>query len=818
MTDIDYLDDVENPSAPWNILPSDLEMTRLSNNARTVLEKRYLKRDINGTVCEQPEHMFWRVARFIAEGNRKFGDSTETIEGLARVFYSAMIRGEWLPNSPTLFNAGRPLGQLSACFVLPIEDSLSNGVDGIYDTLSNMARIHKSGGGTGFSFSRIREEGARVASTTGVASGPISFMRLYDASTDVVKQSGMRRGANMGVLSVDHPDIEKFVSCKADTSQITNFNISVAATDEFMGSVEQIEEDIHGVAGERFVKNWELFNKICTQAHATGEPGLFFIDAANRANPAPSYGSYEATNPCGEQPLLPLGDVCNLGSINLGKFVIKTKYGAEVMWNRLEDAVIRLVLFLDNVVELNNYPLPQIKTLAHEIRRIGLGVMGWADMLIKLGIPYDSKQALSLADDVASFIDRAAWKASERLADERGACEPWKSGDMRINLSDKIKAYGISQMRNCNVTTVAPTGTISIIAGCSGGIEPLFAVSFKRNQAGIEMTETHPGLEKELEKVWEEGWRGKKFPYYTTLRDYKRDMLDLVTSFGHLDHDDIPDCIREIFKTAHEIAPMDHVKMQAAWQTHIDSAISKTINLPHDATVEDVKKVYLEAWKLGCKGITVYRDGSRPGQVLSTKKEEPMLKKPPQDILDQAADKVDKLQLQALSQQNALWQKLAEAKPEVTFLGRPPLLRGTTIRQESPLGTLYLTINEDASGTPVETFCTIGKAGAAAMADAEAMGRLMSLSLKNGASLSDIYEQLRGIACDQPIGFGPNKVLSAPDAIAQAIGQYLEARDEATPEVDLSRGELSPCPDCGGPLQFSEGCKKCHGCGYSACG
>lgn len=810
MTDIDYLDDVENPSAPWNILPPDLELPTLSNNARKVLEKRYLKRDANGKVCEQPEHMFWRVARFIAEGSRESGDSSETIEGLARVFYSAMIKGEWLPNSPTLVNAGRRLGQLSACFVLPVEDELSNGTDGIYDTLTAMARIHKSGGGTGFSFGRIRGSDSQVASTTGVASGPVSFMELYDASTNVVKQGGVRRGANMGILPVDHPDIEKFIDCKADTSRITNFNISVAATDEFMQAVAQDSDAPYNLISSESRRDLWLFNKICAQAHATGEPGLFFIDRANAANPAPSYGSYEATNPCGEQPLLP-NDVCNLGSINLGKFVTKTKYGAEIMWNRLEDAVIRLVLFLDNVVELNNYPLPQIRKQALEIRRIGLGVMGWADMLIKLGIPYDSKQALSLADDVASFIDRAAWKASERLADERGACEPWKSGDMRINLSDKIKAYSISQMRNCNVTTVAPTGTISIIAGCSGGIEPLFAVSFKRNQAGIEMTETHPD--------WTE------------------------------------DANPAIFKTAHEIAPMDHVKMQAAWQTHIDSAISKTINLPHDATVEDVKKVYLEAWKLGCKGITVYRDGSRPGQVLSTKKEEPMpdyvvsseggVIEPGTVLQSKDTGLVVGVALESASAGEVLYRASTEGPvlsarvDEVTpantdylmtyppfkenYLttapeGRPALLRGTTIRQESPLGTLYLTINEDASGTPVETFCTIGKAGAAAMADAEAMGRLMSLSLKNGASLSDIYEQLRGIACDQPIGFGPNKVLSAPDAIAQAIGQYLEARDETTPEVDLSRGELAPCPDCGGPLQFSEGCKKCHGCGYSACG
>lgn len=716
----------------------------LSENALTVIEKRYLKRDDEGNVIETPRDLFWRVAATIAQVEMThYGAELENALRYAIDFYEMMALRKWMPNSPTLFNAGRPLGQLSACFVLPVEDCLTNGEDGIYDTLTAMASIHQSGGGTGFSFSRLRPNGSVVKSTTGVASGPVSFMSLYDSSTNVVKQGGTRRGANMGILRVDHPDIKQFIHCKADVTQITNFNISVAVTDVFMEAVkDNADYDlIHPKTGEVVgsLNAKEVFDEIVEQAHATGEPGLFFIDEANRKNPVPHLGEYEATNPCGEQPLLAY-DVCNLGSTNLGAFVDES---GEVDWEDLERVEHLAVRFLDNVIDANKYPLPQIRERSDAIRRIGQGVMGWADFLHLRGIAYDSTEGMMEAAYMAEWLHDIRHEASGELAEERGVFPEWEQsiwGPGNYN----------APMRNCNVDTVAPTGTISIICGCSSGIEPVFAKEFKRNQAEEEM----------VEYDW----------VYSKLVKARHDT-------SH-------------FREAHDISPVAHVNMQHHWQRFCDSAISKTINFPREATVEDVRACYLQAYDLKCKGITVYRDGSRPGQVLSTgETTKPTAPKP-----------------------------TPKAK-------RPDSLDGKSLKLLSPMGTLYVTINslEDA---PFEVFVMLGKAGGAATADAEAIGRLISLGLRHGVPLKEVYAQLRGISSDRAAGFGPNKVYSTPDGVAQLIGKYLGIENGsggveqaiANPNGVPDKVEIMPCPECGLALHYEEGCAKCHACGHSECG
>lgn len=575
-------------------LPYYLPEPILTDNASEILKRRYLIKDENGEPVEEPKDMFWRVAKTIAQEEEKYGGN---VEETANEFYIMMSQNFWLPNSPTLMNAGRPLGQLSGCFVLPVEDSMSNGEDGIYDTLKDMALVHQSGGGTGFSFSRLRASGSVVRSTTGVASGPISFMSLYDASTDVVKQGGTRRGANMGILRVDHPNVLEFISCKRDTSKINNFNISVAVTDAFMDAVRlgeyyDLVDHSGNVVGELFAP--DVWDTLVESAWLTGEPGLFFIDEANRHNPVPHMGEYEATNPCGEQPLLAY-DTCNLGSLNLGKFVRE----GEILWDELAGAIKLSTRFMDNVIDANKFPIQKIKDLNQRIRRIGCGVMGWADMLIALGIPYDSEEALSLARQVGEFFAEESYKASEELAAERGVFPEWEHSIWGPN-DDRRPTR---RLRHSNITTVAPTGTISIIAGCSSGIEPIFAVAFMRNQAGAVMPDVHP-----------------KFKHFVYSDDAPEDWEEVVSQTGNIDHKWVSKGAKRIFRTASDVGPEYHVGMQAAWQEHIDSAISKTINMPNEAQKEDVEWAYMTAYQLGCKGITVYRDGSRPRQVLSTGK------------------------------------------------------------------------------------------------------------------------------------------------------------------------------------------------------
>jgi ribonucleoside-diphosphate reductase alpha chain len=832
-----------------DVLPADLPRPGLTDNARLVLERRYLKKDALGKPTEQPEVMFWRVARTIADVDREYGVPAAAVDETARDFYRLMTTGTFEPNSPTLMNAGRPLGQLSACFVLPIDDALSNGQSGIYDTLKAMALVHQSGGGTGFSFSRLRSEGEMVRSTMGVASGPVSFMKLYDASTDVVKQGGTRRGANMGILRVDHPDIRKFITCKNDTTQVTNFNISVAITDAFMDAVAKgvdydlVDPKTREIAGHENAR--EIFDMIVHGAWLTGEPGTFFIDRANEYNPVPKLGEYEATNPCGEQPLLPY-DVCNLGSINLGAFVRpEAGWGdspeAAIDWDALAKVIHLSTHFLDNVIDANVYPLPEIHDLAQKIRRIGLGVMGWADMLVRLGIPYDSEEGVALARRVMAFVDEQARVESQRLAETRGVFPAWRGsiwGPDRTaaRRPDGSRIRPAQELRNCNLTTVAPTGTISIFAGCSGGIEPLFAVAFMRNQAGALMPDVNPDFVKIAQQG---GW-------------YSDDLMARIANEGHIHFDEVPAEVQRVFRTAHDITPEWHVRMQAAFQEHTDSAISKTTNFPREANEKDVREIYELAFRLGCKGVTVYRDGSREGQVLSTGKTAQVDAAATQAAAEQIAAEVSQLEhhlADAREEAHNLRVEVELLKAELHVRDqeagavrhkrqRPLALRGYTMKMNSPLGDLYVTINEDERGRPFEVFCTLGKAGGAAMADAEAMGRLMSLALRSGISIQQVKDQVRGISCDRAVGLGPNKVLSVPDAVGQAIERYLEEKagvQEALPlALPAPQGGMQPqsaysaggeiydmgtCPECGtGHLAFEEGCKKCHVCGYSECG
>ena len=804
----------------------------LNANALTVLERRYLVKDDHGKPVERPQDLFWRVARTIAAPDRTYGASDRAVESLAEMFFELMASRVWMPNSPTLMNAGRPLGQLSACFVLPVEDALSNGRSGIYDTLRAMALVHQSGGGTGFSFSRLRPKNDVVRSTMGVASGPVSFMKLYDASTDVVKQGGTRRGANMGILRVDHPDILDFIHCKDDLTQVTNFNISVAVTDAFMVALDAgkpydlIHPRTGKVVGQLDAR--DVFKQIVHGAWKTGEPGVFYIDRANHYNPVPHLGSYEATNPCGEQPLLPY-DVCNLGSINVGLFA---KDG-DVDWEGLRTAVHLCTHFLDNVIDANKYPLEEIDDLAKRIRRIGLGIMGWADLLVRLGIPYNSEAGVALGRKLMQFLDEESKVASEKLAGQRGTFAEWERSIWGPDATCARNAGGerirpLRRLRNCNLTTVAPTGTISIIAGCSSGIEPLFAVAFMRNQAGVLMPDVNEDF---VAIAKREGW-------------YSEDLMKQIAEAGHIHFDAVPKQWQHVFVTAHDVTPEWHIQMQAAFQDFTDSAISKTCNFANDATEEDVEQIYRYAYQLGCKGVTVYRDGARENQVLSTGSTAKKVVEAGKDALAEALGRIAELDTELHLTKERLHDVEAENLQRRAKRSRPDLLKGSTRRIESPLGTMYVTITEDDRGQPFEVFMSLGKAGGALMADVEAIGRLISLALRSGVPLPEIYRQLRGISSDRAVGLGPNKVMSVPDAIGIAIEKWMQdkqgvqqdllapapaAPSPVVPSAAASTALLfsgrSPeqdfigaCPDCGSQLAFIEGCAKCHVCGFSECG
>ncbi|WP_277656994.1 vitamin B12-dependent ribonucleotide reductase [Seleniivibrio woodruffii] len=753
----------------------------LNQNAITVLEKRYLKRDNNGKPSEKPIDMFRRVALNIAEADKLY-DKNANILASAKEFYEQMVTLRFLPNSPTLMNAGRELQQLAACFVLPVEDSL----EGIFEAVKNTALIHKSGGGTGFSFSRLRPKDDVVKTTRGVSSGPVSFMTVFDAATETIKQGGTRRGANMGILRVDHPDIMDFIYAKEDKTKLTNFNLSVGLTEKFMQAVlEDKEYDLinpktKSVAGQLRAK--DVFDKMVQLAWEGGDPGIVYLDRINAENPTPKEGEMESTNPCGEQPLLPY-ESCNLGSINLGRFV---KDG-QIDWADLEKTITVAVHFLDNVIDMNKYPIPEIDRQTKRNRKIGLGLMGWADMLAMLCIPYNSDEATKLAEDVMQFIRDKGREKSAALAEIRGDFPTFKDS--------VYPAKGFKNMRNATITTVAPTGTISIIAGCSSGIEPFFAIAFYRQvMDNNKLVEVSPVF-KDIAK--REGF----------LTD---ELLDQVAETGAVhDIESVPEKWQKAFVTAHDITPFWHTKMQAAFQKFTDNAVSKTVNFPNEATIEDVRRTYLLSYNLGCKGTTIYRDGSRTGQVLNV------------------GTKDKEAQPEAVSQEPCVF----APKP------RPKVLVGRTVEMMTGCGKLYVTINQDENGKAFEVFTSMGKAGGCAQSQCEAIGRLISINLRSGGEIDRIIKQLKGISCHMRYGFGPNTVLSCSDAVGKALEQALRDNteikvsgkqdDSITVDKLLEKAEKAEqdgikvkngaCPDCGGPVEHVEGCDICYSCGYSHC-
>ncbi len=879
---------------------------KLSKNAQTVLEKRYLLRDENNKVIETPEEMFNRVASSIANSEE------ERIE-----FLELMTSLKFLPNSPTLMNAGTALGQLSACFVLKLEDDMTS----IFEAVKHAALIQQSGGGTGFSFTKLRPKNDVVKTTGGIASGPISFMEVFNAATNTVKQGGKRRGANMGILRVDHPDIMEFITCKEDQTKFTNFNLSVALTEQFMKAVEKNED--YDLINPRLNKTIaklnaaEVFNKIVEMAWKNGEPGVVFIDRINESNPTPEIGEIESTNPCfagntlvavadgrgfvsfeelanegtdvlvfaefnssgqaitktmrnpritrsqtdviqialtngkqfrvtpdhkfhlhnkktkkaselkrgdnlltaysleedsqdtwlyskdvyvtvdsikdvgkadvfngivddlhsyfvmsgklesqfgdtmtitkvdncGEQPLLGY-ESCNLGSINLSQHVIED----QIDWPLLESTIRSGVRFLDNVIDKNNYILPQIEEITKDNRKIGLGIMGFADLLIKLNIKYDSKEGLNVAKEIMSFIQDKARDESLEIGKEKGSFP---------NFNKSIFKSKYETMRNASVTTIAPTGTISLIAGCSSGIEPYYAIAFTRNVLGGEkLFDVNPVFEQKLKD----------------LELYSEELIERISSTNTIQQlKDIPEELKTIFVTSHDISSEWHVEMQAEFQKYIDNAVSKTINFPSDASKEDIAKTYKLAFQKGCKGITVYRDGSRKYQVLSTKKPE----------------KQDSKKLTIISEK-------VEPRP------RPEVTVGRTHKIRSGCGNLYVTVNSDDTGV-CEVFVQVGKSGGCIASQSEAVGRLISLALRSGIKLESIADHLAGIRCPSPNFYQGQTVLSCPDGIAHVLEKYLDGETIYRPNGTIA------CPDCGSMLEFAEGCFTCKSCGYSKC-
>ncbi len=742
-----------------------MAISDIGQNALEVLRRRYLAKNEKGECVETVEQLFRRVALAVAQGEIKF-DPQADVEKQAENFYQLMTSLRFLPNSPTLMNAGRPLGQLSACFVLPVGDSMEE----IFDAIKNAALIHKSGGGTGFSFSRLRPSGATVRSTGGVASGPVSFMRVFNMATEAVKQGGTRRGANMGILRVDHPDIEGFIHCKQDNADITNFNLSVGVTEAFMEAVEKgqdfdlIDPRTGKRAGRKNAR--ALFDQIVDAAWHNGEPGIIFLDRMNAANAVPSQGQIESTNPCGEQPLLPY-ESCNLGSINLVKMLKKENGRWTVDYDLLGRTVREAVRFLDDVIEVNCYPLPIIDQVTRQTRKIGLGVMGFADLLNRLGIAYDSDQGVALAEELMGFIEEQGHQASQELAVERGPFPLFQESIYKDQ----------APLRNATVTTIAPTGTISMIAGCASGIEPIFAYAYIRNvMDNTQMVEVNPVL---VEVLKERGL-------------YSEALMRRVAQEGTLAHiQEIPQDIRQVFVSAHDVSPLYHVRMQAAFQRHTDNAVSKTVNFSHDATREEVAQVYRLAYKEGCKGVTIYRDGSRSGQVLNIGKAQAAPDKP------------------------------AEVLPRP----RPVITQGFTERVKIGCGNLYITVNYDENGI-CEVFTSTGKAGGCP-SQSEATARLCSVALRSGMPVKEIYDQLKGIRCPSTIRQSGMGCTSCPDAIAKVlmkVNKFIQQGQmpmpaQMEPAAPAARDHsMNFCPECGDKLTHEGGCVICRGCGFSKCG
>ena len=773
----------------------------INDNAMKVLEKRYLAKNEHGQVTEDVPSLFARVARAVAAADAAY-DPDVDIEAVSARFFELMTSLRFLPNSPTLMNAGRPLGQLSACFVLPVGDSMEE----IFEAVKNAALIHKSGGGTGFSFSRLRQKGATVRSTGGVASGPVSFMRVFNVATEAVKQGGTRRGANMGILRVDHPDILEFIRCKSDTADINNFNISVGLTEAFMRAVEAGEDydliDPKTKQGVAKLNARAVFDEIVDAAWATGEPGIVFLDRLNRDNVVPSVGEIESTNPCGEQPLLPY-ESCNLGSINLVT-LLKTENGeTRLDFELLKATVEEAVHFLDNVIDVNNYPLTHIGEMTKSTRKIGLGVMGFADALLALGIPYNSDEGVAFAERVMSFIQITGHNASRALAKSRGAFPLFNESTLKDG----------EPIRNATVTTIAPTGTLSIIAGCSSGVEPVFGYVYIRNvMDGTQMVEVNPLL---MEKL-------------RTLGLASEEMFQRIAAEGTIAHiAEIPEEVRRVFVCAHDISPEAHVRMQAAFQRQTDNAVSKTVNFPNSATRDEVSAVYRMAFAEGLKGVTIYRDGSRSGQVLNIGR-----------VNDGKSD-ADKPQLDA---------PLPENYGRIEPRPRPLVTRGFTEKMNIGCGTLYVTVNYDENGI-CEVFTSTGKAGGCP-SQSEATARLASIALRSGISMSEVYDQLKGIRCPSTIRQKNMSCTSCPDAIARVllkVSKYIDnGADYTTPDAQVkmiapqpvpaplsgvatftpadsektpaSESEAHICPECGGKVEHEGGCMICRACGFSKCG
>ncbi len=773
----------------------------LTENGIAVLKARYLRRNEKGEVIETPQDLIRRVAAAVALAEKGYGADEARVEAVTQDFCRMMADGTFMPNSPTLMNAGREFGMLSACFVLPVEDT----IDGIFSSIKNTALIQKAGGGTGFSFSRLRPKNDRVASSSGTTSGPISFMKVFAKATDAIQQGAFRRGANMGIMRINHPDIIDFINVKQDLGELTNFNLSVGITEPFMQQV------ITHPAAEHIVRNprsgvesklpkadgspWtvgELFDLIIERAWRTGEPGVVFLDRINEDNPTPHIGEIEATNPCGEQPLLPY-ESCNLGSINLAKFVPTGFCGAGFDFDAFGKVIHLSMRFLDNVIDVNRYPIPETAEISRNNRKLGLGVMGFADALFALGIPYDSEEGVAFAEKVMQFLNDESHRASEALAAERGVFPNWKGSIW--------EPRGL-KMRNAATTTVAPTGTISIIANCSGGIEPLFSLVFFRNvMEGQRLLEVNSPFEKVAKA---RGFYSKKLMEQIAQKGSIREMKD------------VPEDVRRVYCTAHDIAPDWHIRMQAAFQKHCDASISKTINFPHEATVEDVRKIYLLAYEHRCKGVTVYRDGCRQNQPM------------------------------ALADKKAAEKEQDKTREPIRPMPLPEIMSAIRLKQVTPFGNMHIKIVVDPiAQREYEIFAQLGKGGDIACSDLEGMCRLISLYLRVNGSLDDIVAQLDGIGSSLSVPTKDGRIASLADGLSKAIQKYQRAKAvaglhslllgktdlsaigrgtkaESIPALGSSNsGELNEfkirCPECGGAIIFEEGCAKCHGCGFSQC-
>lgn len=738
----------------------------LSENALRVLERRYLAKDPEGRITESPGDMFGRVARKIAQVD-------EDPEEAERDFFEMMASLEFLPNSPTLMNAGNDIGQLSACFVLPVEDSM----DSIFESIKHTALIHKSGGGTGFSFSRLRPKGSPVASTGGISSGPVSFMQVFDTATDVIKQGGKRRGANMAILRVDHPDIREFIFAKEDPSRFNNFNLSVGLTETFMKALEKDGEyelrDPHTKKIMGMARAKDIFNDIVNLAWEHGDPGIIFLDRINQNNPTPHLGEIEGTNPCGEQPLLPY-ESCNLGSINLATMVQGMNGQWQLDYGKLKRTVHLAVRFLDNVIDVNRFPLSIIEERTKGNRKIGLGVMGFADLLIRLGVPYDSEEALSIASRLMQFIQKETWGASSVLARSRGPFPNFKGS--------RHDVAGRPEYRNATTTTIAPTGTLSIIAGCSSGIEPIFAISYIRKAMENEtLTEVHPYFLEAAEK-----------------RDFHSEaLIENIAEKGSIrELLEIPEDVRRIFVTAHDVSPEWHMRIQAAFQTYTDNAVSKTVNFPEDALPEDIERVYLLAYELGCKGVTIYRDRSRDDQVLNISAI--------QEVMQPETKISTGLQTEGLAYAEPL------GKQEIVPRPRPSVTRGLTERISTGCGKLYVTVNYDDEGI-CEVFAQMGKTGGCAASQIEGISRLISLALRSRMKIESIIRQIKGIRCPSPLWGKGGMTLSCADAISKVLEKQINK------PVGSISNVVGACPDCGAAVEHVEGCVVCRFCGFSRC-